>query len=89
MLKCVLICAVTLFCSGNSAILNFQPLVPTNLHEHWHFTSRMIGPVVRQYDVAGNTGTRFGLGDTTQSLFLPPQAPGPGGSFQVLHESGP
>ncbi|EAV41175.1 hypothetical protein SIAM614_28851 [Stappia aggregata IAM 12614] len=64
---------------GNKMTLNIQPVIPITLNEHWNLISRTIVPVAWQHDIAGNSGTQFGLGDTTQSLFVSPQAPGPGG----------
>lgn len=58
--------------------LNIQPVVPISLNEDWNLISRTILPFICQEDVIG-TSSQTGLGDTVQSLFLSPQAPGPGG----------
>ncbi|PVB63245.1 hypothetical protein DCO57_04835 [Labrenzia sp. 011] len=64
---------------GSKMTLNIQPVIPITLNEHWNVISRTIAPVAWQNDIAGNSGTQFGLGDITQSLFLSPQQPGFGG----------
>lgn len=73
-------------------VLNIQPVIPIPLGGDWNLISRTILPVVYQDDVVpgdvalglgGQVETdgsdQFGLGDTVQSLFLSPRAPGPGG----------
>ncbi|WP_286192688.1 transporter [Stappia sp. BW2] len=64
---------------GNKVTLNIQPVVPITLNEHWNLISRTIVPVVWQDDIAGNSGTQFGLSDTTQSFFFSPKEPTSGG----------
>ncbi|MBB4005658.1 transporter [Aurantimonas endophytica] len=64
---------------GDRVTLNIQPVIPITLNEDWNLISRTIVPVIWQNDVAGRSGDQFGLGDTVQSLFLSPKAPGPGG----------
>jgi hypothetical protein len=64
---------------GHRVTLNIQPVIPITLTEDWNLISRTILPVITQEDVAGPSGTQSGLGDTTQSLFLSPKAPGLGG----------
>ncbi|MBA5779445.1 transporter [Stappia sp. F7233] len=64
---------------GDKAALNIQPVIPISINEDWNIISRTILPVVWQNDIAGLSGTQFGLGDTTQSFFLSPKEPGPGG----------
>ncbi|WP_286202318.1 MULTISPECIES: transporter [unclassified Labrenzia] len=60
---------------GNKVTLNIQPVVPFSLNEDWNLISRTILPVVWQDDIAGNSGTQFGLSDTTQSFFFSPKEP--------------
>lgn len=60
---------------GDKVTLNIQPVIPIRLNEHWNLISRTIVPVVWQNDIAGSSGTQFGLSDTTQSLFLSPKEP--------------
>lgn len=58
--------------------LNIQPVIPFSLSEDWNLISRTILPFIHQNDIIGTT-TQSGLGDTTESLFLSPKNPGPGG----------
>jgi len=51
----------------------FQPVIPISLNENWNVISRTIVPVIYQNDVAGQSGSQFGLGDTVQSFFVSPQ----------------
>lgn len=64
---------------GDKVTLNIQPVLPISLNDDWNLISRTILPVIWQDDIAGPSGSQFGLGDTTQSLFFSPKAPGPGG----------
>ncbi|MBZ9934671.1 transporter [Mesorhizobium sp. BR1-1-16] len=64
---------------GSRVLMNFQPVVPISIGDDWNMISRTILPVTWQEDIAGETGTQFGLGDTVQSLFFSPKQPGPGG----------
>ena len=48
------------------------------MSKDWNIISRTILPYIYQDDVIG-TSSQSGLGDTTQSLFLSPKDPGPGG----------
>jgi len=60
--------------------MNFQPVVPVGITEDWNVIIRTIVPVIYQHNVVDDGGSaQFGLGDTTQSFFLSPKAPGPGG----------
>jgi hypothetical protein len=54
-------------------------VIPFSLNADWNVIVRTIVPVVYQSDVVPGTGSQFGLGNTTQSLFLSPKDPGPGG----------
>ena len=64
---------------GERFQLNIQPVVPFPLNPDWTMISRTIMPVIWQNDIAGPSGSQFGLGDITQSLFFSPKQPGPGG----------
>ena len=64
---------------GHQTYLNFQPVVPFSLNANWNVIVRTIIPVIDQDEVVPGTGSQFGLGNTTQSLFLSPKKPGPGG----------
>ncbi|MGO7447323.1 hypothetical protein [Rhizobium ruizarguesonis] len=60
---------------GDKATLNIQPVIPFEINENWNVISRTILPVTWQNDIAGPSGTQFGLGDTTQSFFFSPSKP--------------
>ncbi len=62
---------------GFSYTMNIQPVIPITLNDEWNIISRTILPIGYRDYFPG--GTVFGLGDTTQSLFLSPKNPGPGG----------
>jgi len=64
---------------GHQSYVNVQPVVPFSLNADWNVIVRTIVPVISQEDVVPGTGSQFGLGNTTQSLFLSPKAPGPSG----------
>lgn len=71
---------------GYRAYVNVQPVVPITLNDDWNLISRTILPVITQHDIAGPSGTQSGIGDITQSLFLSPTNPGPGG---IIWGAGP
>jgi hypothetical protein len=60
---------------GHQWYTNIQPVVPFSLSEDWNLILRTIVPVVSQDDVVAGSGSQFGLGDTTQSVFLSPKKP--------------
>ncbi len=64
---------------GRRASLNIQPVIPIHISPEWNLISRTILPVISQWDLAPGAGHQFGLGDTLQSLFMSPRAPGPSG----------
>jgi hypothetical protein len=64
---------------GTKQTLNIQPVIPASLNEHWNLITRVIMPVVAQDDVFGNSGSQFGLGDTTPTFFFSPKQPTVGG----------
>jgi hypothetical protein len=69
--------------NGSRFTLNIQPVVPLSISKDWNLIVRTILPIVSQHDVfypaIPQDRTQSGLGDTTQSFFLSPKAPGPGG----------
>ncbi len=65
--------------NGHQSYVNVQPVIPFSLNADWNVIVRTIVPVVYQSDMVPGTGSQFGLGNTTQSLFLSPKDPGPGG----------
>jgi hypothetical protein len=60
--------------NGDKAFVNIQPVIPLELSSDFSLVTRTILPVVWQSNIAGNSGTQFGLGDTLQSFFLVPQS---------------
>ncbi len=65
--------------NGDKFTLNIQPVIPISISKDWNMILRTILPVISQRDVFGASGTQSGLGNTTQSFFFSPKAPGPGG----------
>jgi Putative MetA-pathway of phenol degradation len=61
--------------NGTKQYLNVQPVIPKSPNEHTNLITRVIMPVIYQDDVFGNSGTQFGLGDTTPSFFFSPKQP--------------
>jgi hypothetical protein len=57
---------------GEQYYVNIQPVVPITLNEDWNLISRTILPIIDQEDIFPGAGSQFGLGDTTESLFLSP-----------------
>ncbi len=64
---------------GHQSYVNIQPVIPFSLNADWNVIVRTIVPVVSQDDVVPGTGSQFGLGNTTQSLFFSPKTPGASG----------
>ena len=60
---------------GSRTFLNVQPVVPVSISDNWNMISRTILPIVYQDDVVPGTGSQFGTGDITQSLFFSPKKP--------------
>jgi hypothetical protein len=61
---------------GDRFQLNIQPVVPIGINADWNLISRTILPIVSQDDVYPGSGSVTGIGDTVQSFFLSPKAPG-------------
>jgi hypothetical protein len=57
---------------GEQYYVNIQPVIPLTLTEDWNLISRTILPVIQQDDIFPGAGSQFGLGNTTESLFLSP-----------------
>jgi hypothetical protein len=64
---------------GERVQLNFQPVIPVSLNSDWSLISRTIVPLISQRSIFPGAGDQGGVGDVTQSFFLSPKAPGPGG----------
>jgi hypothetical protein len=57
--------------------LNFQPVIPINLNEHWKVIARTIIPFVDQDNRIGYS-SQSGLADTTATFFFSPKNETPG-----------
>jgi len=64
---------------GQRYYLNFEPVIPVKLDKDWNLISRTVMPFISQRNVLLDSGSQTGVGDTTQSFFFSPKAPGPGG----------
>jgi hypothetical protein len=61
---------------GYKTYLNVQPVIPFSLNDDWNLISRTIVPIAYQHDIfSPDSGSQFGLGDITQSLFFSPVKP--------------
>jgi hypothetical protein len=60
-------------------LLAIQPVIPVSITKDWNLVVRTILPVIDQKRVFGpGSGSQSGLGNTVQSFFLSPKAPGTG-----------
>lgn len=71
---------------GWRSVTNIQPVIPISISKNWNLISRTILPVIAQEGVSGPGDSQLGLGDTAQSLFLSPKAPGQSG---IIWGAGP
>lgn len=60
---------------GSRQVLNIQPVIPASISEDWNLITRIITPVIYQDDAFGASGSQFGLGDITPTLFFSPKQP--------------
>ena len=60
---------------GSRLQINVQPVIPVPLSEKWNLISRTIMPVISQSGMFPGSGSQFGIGDVTQSVFFSPSAP--------------
>jgi hypothetical protein len=72
--------------SGFAYTLNIQPVIPISISEDWNIISRTILPIAYRDYLPPPDGDVGGLGDTTQSLFFSPKAPGANG---IIWGAGP
>jgi len=59
--------------NGTKVQTNIQPVVPIDVNDDWNLLTRTILPVVQQKDIFPNSGSQFGLGDTSLSMFFSPK----------------
>lgn len=63
---------------GSKLQTNIQPVIPFDIGEDWNLLTRTILPVIKQDDILPGSGSQFGLGDTSMSLFFSPKEPSDG-----------
>ena len=64
---------------GDMLRFNIQPVAPFSISEDWNLISRTILPIIDQSHFPTPGDSKFGLGDTVQSVFFSPKAPTSGG----------
>jgi hypothetical protein len=52
--------------------LNFQPVIPIRVAEHWNLITRTIVPIINQPSLAPGLDHEFGMGDINPTFFLSP-----------------
>ena len=58
--------------NGSKLVTNIQPVIPFTLSPKWTLITRLVLPVISQFDIAGNSSQQFGLGDVAISGFFSP-----------------
>jgi hypothetical protein len=58
--------------NGTQNVMNFQPVIPIKLNEKWNVITRVILPIVTQYNITGDNTSQSGLSDITASAFFAP-----------------
>lgn len=61
--------------NGSRNILNIQPVIPLKISVKLNLITRVILPVVAQYNITGEDKQESGLGSTTASAFFSPAQP--------------
>ena len=59
---------------GSKLVTNIQPVIPMEISDDWNLISRVIVPVVGQWDIPVGEDTT-GLGDVLATLFFSPKKP--------------
>ena len=52
--------------------LNFQPVIPIHVTEHWNLITRTIVPILNVPSLAPGLDDEFGMGDINPTVFLSP-----------------
>lgn len=60
---------------GQTAYVNFQPVIPIKVNKDWNIISRTVAPITWQTSIFPGAGTQTGLGNIEQSFFLSPVQP--------------
>lgn len=58
--------------NGSRNTMNFQPVFPIALNENINLITRMVLPVIAQYNITSVGSSEFGLGDAVISAFVSP-----------------
>ncbi len=58
--------------NGTRNTLNIQPVLPISLNDDWNLITRLIMPVINQYNITGEGNQETGLGDFVLSGFFSP-----------------
>ncbi|MGB5169926.1 MAG: hypothetical protein WBN69_00700, partial [Eudoraea sp.] len=58
--------------NGSKYTLNIQPVLPIKVSDKLGLITRLVLPVISQYNVTGIGNSEFGLGDASLSAFLSP-----------------
>ncbi|WP_348799635.1 hypothetical protein [Flavobacterium adhaerens] len=59
--------------NGTRNTLNIQPVIPINISENLNLITRMVLPVITQYDITGEGNKENGLSDAVVSGFFSPK----------------
>ncbi|MDF2514945.1 MAG: hypothetical protein K0R59_241 [Sphingobacterium sp.] len=59
---------------GSRNILNMQPVIPMSFNKKYNLITRVIVPLISQYNITGENEHQTGLGDILASAFLSPKA---------------
>ena len=60
---------------GQTAYLNFQPVIPIKLNQDWNVIARTVAPFSWQTSIFPHSGTQWGVGNIEQSFFVTPTKP--------------
>ena len=61
--------------SGKKLQTNIQPVIPFKLNDDWNVITRTVLPLISQKNITSGSGSQFGLGDTSISLYASPSKP--------------
>lgn len=58
---------------GTRNTLNIQPVIPVSVSKNWNMITRVVLPVITQYNITGAGEKQSGLGDAVMSAFFSPK----------------
>ncbi len=58
---------------GYKVQTNIQPVIPFDMGQDWTLITRTIIPVIKQDDIFPGSGSQFGLGDISMSMYASPK----------------